>query len=141
MLGHESSRFKERSRHSVDPSLTLPAFEAVAGLREVSGLAMSTAGEVVFDGPNVEAAVDRDPVPEISAASFRFLATNAASSSAELGLVSCFDADEEVETDFSELAVVGGVDFESRCCVLGVAGPERVVPESSDVALFSCLRF
>ena len=107
----------------------LVGFEVeVAGLREegevvvVSGLAMSTAGVVVaFDGVDVEAVADLDPegdAEEISAASFRFLAANAAASSAD-----DFDVDEAV---FPETVDAG---FEVRCCEVDTCS-ER---DSSDV--------
>jgi hypothetical protein len=101
----------------------------VAGLREgVSGLAMSTAGEVVvLVDADAEAVADLDPEgsPEdISAASFRFLATSAAASSADGFEV---DDDDEDEADFPDTVEVG---FMARCCCCEVdAGPER---ESSE---------
>lgn len=110
----------------------LAGFEVdAAGLREeevvvVSGLAMSTAGVVVaLDGVDVEAVADLDPEggpEEISAASFRFLAANAAASSAD-GFVVEDDPDEAV---FPATVTVG---FEARCCEVD-ACPDRV---SSDV--------
>lgn len=99
----------------------------VAGLREeVSGRAMSTAGEVVvLEDADVVAVADLDPegAPEdISAASFRFLAANAAASSAD-----DFEVDED-EADFPDTVDVG---FVARCCCCEVdACPER---ESSEV--------
>lgn len=106
----------------------------VAGLREeeevvvVSGLAMSTAGVVVaFDGVDVEAVADLDPEgdpEEISAASFRLLATNAAASSAD-------DDDVAVDDDPDETVfpLTVAVGFEARCCEVDPC-PDR---ESSDV--------
>ncbi|KAF9145223.1 hypothetical protein BG015_011959 [Linnemannia schmuckeri] len=81
----------------------------------MSGLAMSTAGVVVaFDVMDVDVVADLDPEgnpEEISVANFRFLAANAAASSADDFEVD--DVDDEDEAAFPEIVEVG---FENRCC-------------------------